>query len=188
MPEISRPPMSTSPVTRGEELLRLFHDSPAECGLISPVEPEAVPSPFRDLLDHASHMTTAMQRYHGGPVALEVIAVCEPTGGRRYAREILLTGPSGKVVQFGIVRIDLDSVTDEVARRILARETPLGRILIESAMHRDIDAVQLLAVEPREILTELIGPAATFGRVAEIRLDGQPAIELLEIVAAGSLG
>lgn len=179
--------MSASPVARGEELLSLFHDDPAECALLSPVEPAAVPSPFRGLLDHASHMTTAMQRHHGGPVALEVIAVRTPADGEPYAREILLTGASGKVVQFGIVRIDLECVTDEVAQRILAREAPLGRILVESGMHRDIDAVQLLAVEPREGLSKLISTAATFGRVAEIRLDGQPAIELLEIVAAGSL-
>jgi hypothetical protein len=46
----------------------------------------------------------------------------------------------------------------------------------------DVRDVSLVAVHPGDELRRLIGDRATFGRVALIRVDGSPAIELLEIV------
>lgn len=172
-------------VSRATALVRLFHEDVATFARLRSVTAAAVPEPFRGLLDHESHMTVAMERHHGGPVALRVVAVADPARGTEhaYAREILLAAPDGRVVQHGIVRIDLGAVSPAVADRIRAGREPLGRVLVESGALRTVGRVALLAVEPMRHLASLVGPAPTFGRVATIQLSGAPAVELLEIVA-----
>lgn len=164
-------------------------------GDIRSVPSADVPAAFRDLLDHHSHMTVAMERFHGAPLAVRVLAVRHdvPCG---YAREILLLGPQGDVVLYGIVRIDLAAVHPATAAEIRAAKTPLGRVLIDAGVLRDVHDVSLLEIVPGRRLTELFvgphgragSPAMTFGRVAAIDLDGRPAVELLEIVAPQHAG
>jgi chorismate-pyruvate lyase len=159
--------------------------------------PDEVPEPYRELLDHRSHMTVAMERWCGGQVGLEVVssraALASESGGRgRYAREILLTRGWGTVVQHGIVRIDLSLLDVDTVTAILAAKIPLGRILIEANLLREVHDVGLIEVVPGPRLRRLFGPAAakaprTFGRVAEISIGGRPAVELLEIAAPGLL-
>lgn len=190
----SSEPMS---VERANELIGAFPEAAAGFGTLRPLRPDELPEPYRDLLDHRSHMTVAMERMCGGPVSLEVVAtrIDPPTASRkrgRYMREILLTSASGAVVQQGIVRIDLDVVDEKTAAAILAAQVPLGRILIETNLLRDVHDVGLLEVVPGPHLRRLFGASAadahrTFGRVAEISLGGRPAVELLEIAAPGLL-
>lgn len=146
-----------------------------------------VPEPFRALLNHASHMTVAMERHHGGPVSLRVVQVADAApDGRGYAREILLSRGDGVVVQYGIVRLDLSLIDGATAEAIRAAEVPLGRLLIEAGLLREVHDVSLLEVAPGPGLGRLFGgdgAARTFGRVAEISISGRPAIELLEIAA-----
>lgn len=169
---------------RAAELVGLFVADPADFGTFADVPVDRVPEPFRSLLDHTSHMTVAMERHHGGPVTLRVVA--ESAGpGSTYAREILLDGPGGGVVQHGIVRIDLAAVGAAAAARIRAHEAPLGRILVEESALCAVGDVRLLEVVPGPHLAALVGPQPTFGRVATIAIAGRPAIELLEIAAAG---
>jgi chorismate-pyruvate lyase len=142
-------------------------------------------------------MTVAMERWCGGQVGLEVVATrftpaLDSGGHGLYAREILLTRGWGAVVQHGIVRIDLSLLDVETVAAILAAKVPLGRILIDANLLRDVHDVGLLEVVPGPHLRRLFGPAAakaprTFGRVAEISLGGRPAVELLEIAAPGLL-
>jgi hypothetical protein len=159
-------------------------------GGIRAVAAADVPAAFRELLDHRSHMTVSLERLHGTPLAVRVLAVRQdvPCG---YSREILLIGPRGDVVLYGIVRIDLAAVNPTTAEEIRAAKTPLGRVLIDAGVLRDVRDVSLLEIVPGTRLTELLGNAGgqrkslgkTFGRVAAIDLDGRPAVELLEIVA-----
>lgn len=169
---------------RAADLVRLFVDRPADFGTLTPVTAPAVPEPFRSLLDHESHMTVAMERHHGGPVELKVLA--ERLGpGLAYAREIVLSGPGGRVVQYGIVSLDLACVDASTASRIRAGAEPLGRILVAAGALCAVGDVALLGVEPGPHLRALIGPRPTFGRVAGISVAGRAAIRLLEIAAAG---
>jgi chorismate-pyruvate lyase len=185
---------SRDPVARAALLVKLFSSLEA-FGNLRSVEPNQVPEPARTLLDHRSHMTVAMERFHSCDVRLRVVALAaashEDSWGNGsnhgwYAREIVLETPSGTVVQHGIVRIDLTHLDGSTARMIREGRRPLGRILIEAGMLRDVHAVQLLEVAPGPHLCELLrlaDPATTlFGRVADIQLDGRPAVELLEIV------
>ena len=189
-------------VERARGLAGLFCSPVERFGLFRSVRAECVPEPFRGLLDHHSHMTVAMERFHGTAVGLRIAAVLDgsaaagigdgtPAG---YAREILLLGPGGRVVQHGIVRIDLTAVGPGVAAAIRAGQTPLGRILIDAGLLREVQRVELLEVQPGPHLAGLFGGdaaagaasaggRATFGRVAEISLNGRAAVELLETVA-----
>lgn len=175
---------------RAAALVRLF-SSLEEFGSLRSVVPGQVPEPARALLDHRSHMTVAMERFHGCDVRLRVVVQTDGGHGRRsndgwYAREILLETPAGQIVQHGIVRIDLAHLSAPTAQEIREGRRPLGRILIEAGMLRDVHGVKLLAVMPGRHLRELLrlaGPSAPlYGRVADIQLDGRPAVELLEIV------
>lgn len=171
-------------VARAASLVSPLVGDPVMFGTLAAVPAERVPEPFRSLLDHACHMTVAMERHHGGPVSLRVVAeVAGP--GDRYAREILLLGPGGDVVQHGIVRIDLAVVDAVTAARIRSRDAPLGRILVEAGVLCEVGDVELVEVVPGPHLARLIGPRPTFGRVATIAVACRPAIELLEIVAGG---
>jgi len=184
-------------VARANSLAALFHEPAAAFARFEPVAAVAVPEPFRTLLDHASHMTVAMERFYGGPVGLVVAAVHDKSADDRgwYEREIILRDAVGRVVQHGIVRIDLGRVPAAAAGDIRGGRAPLGRILIAAGMLREVQRVGLLGVEiGPELRTFFVaegaGPAPatqTFGRVAAIALDGEPAVELLEIVAPGPL-
>ncbi len=173
-----------------------------------------VPEPFRRLLDHQSHMTVAMETLHGQAVSLEVLAVAErpatdadPFG---YAREIVLRCPrvnpelfpeascrtppeTGWVVQYGIVGIALERLPGPIAEAIRRQVTPLGRILIEAGLHRQVRDVELLEVVAGQRLRKLFGGAGdapgprTYGRVAIIDIEHQPVISLLEVAAVPAL-
>ncbi len=178
---------SDSVASRADALLRIFYPASGEFARVRRVEAAEIPAPFRGLLDHASHMTVAMERHHGGPVSLQVVQVAPGTAdGRGYVREILLVRGDGMVVQYGIVRLDLSAVDAATAAAIRTAEVPLGRLLIEAGLLREVHDVRLLEVTPGAALCRLFGREVcrtTYGRVAEISLAGRPAIELLEVAA-----
>ena len=69
---------------------------------------------------------------------------------------------------------------------IESQNTPLGRILIEHNVMRQVQLISLWKVAPGEELRKLFGLAdadVTYGRTALIYCNGVPAVELLEIVA-----
>jgi len=183
-------PAAGDGVERARDLVRLFHPAEADFGRFVPLRSESLPAAPRTLLDHRSHMTVAMERFHGGPVNLLVIDRNEDAVGR-YAREILLTTAAGRVVQHGIVRIDLGRIAAGPAAAIRAESLPLGRILLDAGLLCDVHDVSLLGITPGPHLGSLFGTGAggeAFGRVATIGLDGSPAIELLEIVSPETAG
>jgi chorismate-pyruvate lyase len=104
-----------------------------------------------------------------------------------YSRQILLTlHNSGKVVQFGIVRVDLSVCSPAVREEIIAGKTPFGRILIKHNVLRRIEPTAFLRIQPGPPLMDWFGMSKSrpvYGRLAYIYYDGQAAVELLEIVA-----
>lgn len=171
--------------------MTIFCPVTANFGRLRPVDPADVPPVPRGLLDHGSHMTVAMERHHGGAMTLRVVATAPESAaddgrGGLYAREILLLRSDGTVVQHGIVRIDLAAVPAATAAAIRDRRTPLGRILVDAGLLCDVQAVRLLEVAAGPHLSAVLGcrpEAVAFGRVAEIRVAGAAAVELLEIAA-----
>lgn len=188
-------PSPVGAVERAVALVRLVAEPGPGFATFRAVEAAEVPEPARGLLDHASHMTVAMERFHGAPLGLRVVARADgPRGAGEsspwYAREILLLSPRGDVVQYGIVRIDLTHVDATTAAAIRAARIPLGRVLINAGLLREVHDVRLLEVTPGPRLESLFGrlpepgvvAVPTWGRVAQISLGGHRAVELLEVV------
>jgi chorismate-pyruvate lyase len=166
----------------------LFYADLAELGTFAEVLAEAVPEPYRTLLAHHEHMTVAVERYHGSAVDVEVLAASRD--GDYYSRKIVLHRQSDRrVVLFGIPRLNLRLVDEQVKSEILSQNKPLGRVLIEHNVLREVQLASLYRVTPGPGLCKLMGlssPLATYGRTAFIYCDGYPAVELLEIVAPES--
>ena len=152
------------------------------------VSGEEVPPPYHDLLVHPHHMTVTVEAYHHDSVDVKILE--HIAGVNTYARKIVLvTRKLGRVVQFGLVRIHLQHCSPAVREEIVAGQKPLGRILIEHNVLRRIEPISFLRVMPGPALTACFGLKAarvTYGRQALIHCDGEPAIELLEIVAPES--
>jgi len=132
--------LSTNPTF--EFLYALFPDAAAQPAAAEIAAGE-LPQPYRRLLVHNHHMTVTVEDFHGGAVDVKVMA-CRRSGDE-YARKILLAlHESGKIVQFGLVRIDLGVCPEPVRRAIVEGKTPLGRILIEHDMLRRIEPTAFL--------------------------------------------
>lgn len=146
---------------------------------------DEVPSPFDGLLDHNHHMTVTVEGFYDEPVSVSVHRHHQHES--LYSREItLVTEQSKKIVQYGIVRLNISALADPVWQRIESGEVPLGRVLIENNVLRDVKLQQLWEIKAGPCLAEkmhsVIGETF-YGRTAMIYCDGIPAIELLEIVS-----
>jgi chorismate-pyruvate lyase len=168
-----------------DTLVRLFYRRPEELGRFDEIDSHQLARDYRMLLAHDSHMTVTVERFHNGPVDVRVLET--KIEGSHYARKILLARQSdGVVVQFGIMRLDFSAVSDEVRREVESQKTPLGRILIEHNVLTKVHLSKLYTVTPGEDLRRHFGQPKgkiTHGRTAVIHCDGEPAVELLEIVA-----
>ena len=141
------------------------------------------PEPYKTMLVHEHHMTVTMETYHRSPVEVRVLA--ERLDGHVYARKILLLKQGTEaVVQFGMVRFNLSYVTEPVRREIIAGQTPLGRILINHNVLRHIDVGAILEITAGPGLAKHLRMpegTVTYGRLATIFCNRQPAVDLLEI-------
>jgi len=166
-------------------LVKLFYDAPEALGDFQPVEAAEVPEPYRQLLAHTFHMTVTLEAFHGSAVDVQVLKSARE--GDHYFRNTLLTRRADdRVVQFGIMRIDLSLLALEVRQEIEAEQLPMGHVLIAHRVLREIRLVQLWRITPSEELARLFQLPAqlpTYGRTAWIDCHGQAAVELLEIVS-----
>ena len=167
-----------------ETLVRLFYRQPEELGSFEEIDSHDLSRDVRMLLAHDNHMTVTVERFHNGPVNVRVLET--QLTGNHYARKILLTRASdGAVVQFGIMRLDFSAISPQVRREVESQQIPLGRILIQHNVLTKVHLSKLYTVTPGEDLRRLFAMPAgqvTYGRTAIIHCDGEPAVELLEIV------
>jgi chorismate-pyruvate lyase len=176
-------PQRLSPDLEG--LVSLFYAAPDRLARFQQQSFADLPPVYQRLLAHNNHMTVTVEQHHGSLVDVRVLE--HRIDGHHYARKILLARQSdGEVVQYGIMRVNLAQLNDQVRREIESRAEPLGRILIRHNVLREVQLHSLWHVTPGEELARLFGESratATFGRTALIYCDGEPAVELLEIVA-----
>lgn len=168
-----------------DHLAGLFYPDLAELGQFEEVLAEQMPAGYRQLLAHHDHMTVSLEEHHGCKVDVKVLATQQT--GDYYSRKIILHRQSdGRVVLFGIPRINLALVDDQVREEIIGQQAPLGRVLIEHNVLREVQLASLYRVTPGPDLCRCLGlgqPQTTYGRTAFIYCDGYPAVELLEIVS-----
>lgn len=173
--------LTTAPTV--EHLYNLFPDSPDKPDAVE-VPAAEVPEPYHKLLVHTHHMTVTVEEFYRSPVDVQVMDCRRHEN--EYARKILLkTRPNGKVVQFGLVRIDLGVCPPAVRDAIVEGKTPLGRVLIQHDMLRRIEPVGFLRVNLGSEMARWFGVAAgtlTYGRLGVIYTGDRPAVEVLEIL------
>lgn len=166
-------------------LTDLFPGGPPLFQQVEHIPSAVTPEPYKSMLVHDHHMTVAMEEYHHTAVDVKLLDVLDQ--GKIYARKILLLKHGTTIpVQFGIVRFNFSFVTENVRQEIVAGETPLGRVLINHNVMRHIDLAAILQFTAGPGLAEpLQMPVGgkTYGRLATIFCNHQPAVDLLEISA-----
>lgn len=154
------------------------------------IEADTLPDPFHGLLVHPYHMTVSVEAHHGDKVDVKILAVHHQ--GDFYSRKIVLTTRrTGKIVLFGIVRVNLALCAPAVREEIIAGQTPFGRVLIKHKVMRVIEPTAYLKIKPGPEQLAWFGatqPSPIYGRLAYIHCDNQPAVELFEAVALPDSG
>jgi chorismate-pyruvate lyase len=165
-------------------LATLFYSTLEDVGRFQPCTVDHVPPRERTLLAHANHMTVALEEYHKTSVAVRALA--EWRDETSYARCSLLSRPSdGTILQFGIMRIWLTDLPAAAQEEITSKRTPLGRVLIEHNVLREVELIRLWKIEPGPVLQkhlQVSGKTAIYGRTAQILVEERPTVQLLEIV------
>lgn len=169
-----------------DELNRLTSMFPEAEPLMNRVEHTpvtATPKPYNEMLAHNHHMTVTMESFHKSPV--DVVVLEQSSEEDLYRRKILLVKQGSDFpVQFGLVRFNFQHVTDAVRQEILSGEIPLGRVLINHNILRHIDLGAILRIEAGPSLAKYMQMETgqtTYGRLATIFCNNQPAVDLLEV-------
>lgn len=167
-----------------DALARIFYPAIDSLGRFEEVTAAEMPPAARQLLAHDQHMTETVEAFHGCPV--EVLVLDRHFTPTHYSRKILLKRQSdGRVVQFGLVRLTLHFLAPDVREEIEREAKPLGRVLIEHNVMRNVRLLSLWRVTPSDELSRWFGlpdRQICYGRTALIYCDDVPAVELLEIV------
>jgi chorismate-pyruvate lyase len=176
-----------SPPVELEQLVKLFFQEPeTELGSCSEIAATEMPAMADRLLNHCEHMTVTVEAFHGTEVDVRVLEELESESEPHYCRKILLSRKSdGGVVQFGVVRLDMSVLPEDVQQKIREKNIPLGRILISHGVMRDVRLAKLYRFDAGTEMARHFGqPVGTpfYGRTAWMFCNGKPAIELLEIV------
>lgn len=168
-----------------DALVKLFPQEQPLFQKAEHVSSASVPDPYKSLLAHNHHMTVTMEKYHQSPV--DVTVLDQRLDENIYSRIILLSKTGTEdVVQFGIVKFNFDYVTQAVKNEILAGEIPLGRVLINHNVLRHVDLGAVLRITAGPGLAKFMNiqpDEVTYGRLATIFCNQQPAIDLLEVSA-----
>lgn len=172
-----------NPLVELKALVDLFPDEQPLVAKAEHCPASLTPEPYKKMLVHEHHMTVTMEEYHNSPVEVRVIERKELDG--LYCRKIVLVKEgTDDVVQFGIVRFNFEYVTPQVRDEIISEEIPLGRVLINHNVLRHIDLGAILRFEAGPGLANYLQMdegGETYGRLATIFCNHQPAVDLLEI-------
>ncbi|HMM77053.1 MAG TPA: hypothetical protein PJ986_15185 [Gammaproteobacteria bacterium] len=150
---------------------------------VVPIPAAALPPRAASLLAHDRHMTAELEAHFAAGVAVHVLDRVH--AGERYAREILLSVPGGRVVQYAVVDVALGQCPPALREDIVAERVPLGRALLASAEDWDVEAAGFVRVGVPPALAARFGcavQAAGYGRLLRIRHGAQKLVEGLELL------
>src|SRR5215471_3895425 len=117
------------------------------------VSPYDIPLPYRSLLVHESDMTMTLEQHFGGRIGLRVLSTFH-RGGSYFRRVLLVQLYSGRAVEMGAIRMDLDAFSRRIRSQILRNEVPLGRLLRDGGYDFRSQVKVFLAVTPN---SEMMG-------------------------------
>ena len=183
----NRPPAGDADA-RAEGLLYPLDLIYERAGIAAPevaaVIPEEIPLPYRTLLVHRDGMTPTLERHFGGRVALRLLYVF--TSGASYFRHVLLVSEhTGRPVEMGAIRMELDTFDAPIRRKILEGEIPFGRIMLDFRFDCRSEPTAFLAVTPNP---EMMGvfwmrePSMLYGRRTRIVHRGAVIGDIVEVL------
>ena len=166
-------------------LASLFYDDLAELGEFEPVS--------ADEIARSLSATARPQRAHDGHARVvprqpaDVRVLAEMRDEASYARNSLLARQTdGAVLQFGIMRIWLADLPVNACEEITVKRLPLGRVLINHNVLREVELITLWRIVPGPVLRRHLKSRrgqTVYGRSAQILVDERPTVQMLEIVA-----
>ncbi len=137
-------------------LAEFYETAPAVAPICAElVGPRELPEPYRGLLAHTNDMTPTLEQYHGEKVELRVLK--RHVDESSLHRHILLVGARTKrPVEYGAIRIWLESLDEQTRQDVLACRTPLGRILLSRGVaHRSCPG-GFFKIEPTPLMLRLL--------------------------------
>ena len=150
------------------------------------IDATAIPDPQCRLLVHDRHMTATLNNHYGQHAALRVLEVRRENGV--YRRKILLTIDGGaKVVEYGLMRLNLVELPEPARHDVLSETLPLGEILARYDLLTRVDSRHYLRFPETSPIVDYFDQkqrVEAYGRLAMIYCNGRPAVELLEVVSA----
>ena len=149
------------------------------------IDGEEVPEPYKTLLVHQQDMTPTLENFHGRRVHLRVLG--RECRGEDYFREVVLQlEESDQPVEFGAIKIHLDSFPPAARERILQAHLPLGRILKEFHISYVSHPKAFLRIASDRLISgalQLTGTHRLYGRCNRLsHPQGRPLAEIVEIL------
>ena len=94
---------------------------------ISPIKGKAMPEPQRHLLVHSGDMTGRLEQFHQHPIHLQILH--KHLGAEFLSRMVVLLSDQGRPLEFGAIRIHLNSLPEKARQQVCGCYLPLGGIL-----------------------------------------------------------
>jgi hypothetical protein len=143
-----------------------------------------MPEPYRGLLVNDGDMTPTLERFHGCKLRLRVLASARE--GDIYRRQVALIDILDRPVEYGAIRIHLDTLPPLVQAQVLAGRRPLGGLLIDNRVQHHSRPSAFFAVDGEGAIAEalaLTAPAELYGRCNTlVDGDGRAIAEVVEIL------
>lgn len=149
------------------------------------VDGAAIPEPYRTLLVHETDMTSTLENHHGEQITLRVLE--RKLVSAWLARHIVLEGKkTGRPVEYGAIRINLDALDEDVQTRIIECRDPLGGILNTHGVQYGSCPGAFLRVRSTELMARVLRlaePQWLYGRCNCLAdLSGRTIAEVVEIL------
>ena len=122
-------PQNTDVQPQWASLLELFYSRAGlRVPLLRQMAGEQMPQPYRSLLVHSCDMTPTLEAFFHQPIGLGLLS--SELQDQSYVREVILKrSDNSKPVEYGAIRISLNHLPPNAARRVLEAQRPFGGIL-----------------------------------------------------------
>ncbi|WNG49294.1 hypothetical protein F0U60_38115 [Archangium minus] len=137
-----------------EPFARCYEGLPAP--RLTVMDPEELPSPYRELLVHDGTMTLMLEGFLGMRLELRVLA--QDRRGSSLWRQVLLTeSVGGRPVELGAIQIDLTCFDERTRVLLMEGRVPLGRLLEDSGLEYTSRPQRFFRTEADASMREVLG-------------------------------
>jgi chorismate-pyruvate lyase len=150
----------------------------------TPIDPDAIPMPYRSLLVHERDMTLTLEAHFGGRISLRPLSTFR-AGSSYYRRVLLVQEYSARPVEMGAIRINLQAFRPRLRRQILGGRVPLGRLLRDGGVDYRSRPTAFLAVTPNPEMMGILWmrePRTLYGRRTEMSIGGRKVGDIVEVL------